>query len=100
MSCHFECNNNTNTYLVYSVLKRNILNQEFVGRYIFCSAECMKRFEEEYTYIENGYTYYNELADPPRCYCPSMMEKVKEHKDKFGIDALIKSLHKTVIKVE
>jgi hypothetical protein len=93
MSCHFKCDNKNYVYLVYNVLNRNILNKEFVGRYLFCSTECMKRFEEECTYIENGYIYYKEIKDYPRDYCYQlMMEKVEQHKKKFGLSTVIKSL--------
>ncbi len=92
MSCHFNCDTKNYVYLVYSVLNRTILNQEFVGRYLFCSTTCMKRFEEECTYIENGYIYYNEHKEPPRGYCYSMMEKVDEHKKQVGLSSVIKSL--------
>lgn len=99
MSCHFKCEDNNNVYIVYSVLHRTILKQEFIGRHLFCSKECQQRFEEEFTIIENDYVYYKEITNPPRGYCHSMREEVKEFKEKNGIAALIKSLRKSV-KVE
>jgi hypothetical protein len=91
MSCHFECNNINEVFLVYPILHRNWLNQEFVGSYLFCSKECRNRFIEESTYIENEYTYYMVRKEHPDGYKPSMMQEVEEYKKNFGLSAMIKT---------
>ena len=49
MSCHYKCQKNNFAFLIYKVLHRDSLNNEFVDNYLFCSYKCMQRFKKEYT---------------------------------------------------
>ncbi len=92
MSCQFKCDNNNSAYLVFPILHRNFLNQEYVCSYLFCSPECRSRFIDESTFIENDYYYYYIRKEHPTGYKPTMKEEVEEHKKKYDLLTSIKSL--------